>query len=609
MKKRGSFFLALILLFTLTTASAAPLATQEQGLVKDETVYANLNADGSLREIYVVNRLETLKAGEYTDYGNYSQILNLSGVDSPSIHGDEIIWEAVGDVLYYQGNLEQGELPFTFSLEYTLDSNPISPSEAVGKSGAIAIALKIEPNPRSKAYFRENYVAQIQIPIDLEAVSDLLAPGATSVLAGKTATLAYTVLPKQKAEYTLSFKTAKFEMESISISCIPFDTSSFLEFDTEEITTGFGQLAGGFDQLVGGSKGLRDGLSDLTHGLGRLSGGADQVAAGTDELATNIPQLLAGAQALQQGALSLDYGIDQLGQGTAGLAAGATDLATGIGNYVLGAGQIAQNTEALSGGLSQLALEGTNLNNGYAQLVEGLNGALLGLPNQLASLGLTPEQQQALGGILTEMGMDLNTQLVAVGQGLQGYSSGVNQAALGCGGLAEGLTGFAAQGQLLAGAADQLAGGATGISENFGPLGMGSSQLASGLTSFVEQSQSLGAGTEQLSSGAYSVAGGLNEIANGSKRLPSDVQALIDAQVRMKEAFASAAGLVADFELPEGDQKPVSFVTDKISPRSVQFIASTPALKIKTETIPLPVETEKSNGFFARLLRLFGIGK
>jgi X-X-X-Leu-X-X-Gly heptad repeat protein len=601
MKKLASLLLSIILILTLTAASAVSQANEEQALIKDETVYANLNADGSIGQIYVVNRIETPKKGVYTDYGHYTSVLNLSGSQQPGIAGDEIRWQKADEVLYYQGQLAQGELPFTYALDYKLNGVSVTPQEAIGKSGTIAIAIAVQPNEKAKAYFRGNYVAQIQIPLNLETASNVLAPGAVSVITGKTANLAYTVLPGQKASFTLQFDTDKFELDPITFACTPFDTSSFLSGDTAEIKSGLSQLTGGLDQLVAGSKKLKKGLTELNSGLGRLSTGASELAAGISKIAES------GAQGLQQGALELDDGVGQLAQGAAGLAAGASDLSEGISGYTAAAGQIHENAQLLNTGLAQLGSEGESLSTGYQQLTAGLSGAFAELPAQLAALELTPEQQQALGQILGGVAAELETQMSGFGQGLQEYTAGVSQSAQGVGELTLGLEAFAGQGQNLNAGASQLASGSAGFSQGLADLKVGSSSLAAGLTIFADQSQDYDSGTLNLSAGANALAEGLQEMANRTGRLPGDVQSLIDGQSQIKEGFLEAGGILADFELPEGKEQPVSFVSDKVTPRSVQFIASTPALKVKTEEAKEPAESTEKASFFTRLLKLFKI--
>lgn len=606
MKKYISLALALTLLVSYSLATA-PQAVAEQGLVKDETVFANLNADGSPSTIYVVNRIETPANEVYLDYGDYTTIVNLSGSEKPGVSGDEISWQQEGKVLYYQGQLEQGELPFTLKLEYKLNTAQADPQEIIGKSGKISIAIKVRPNPRAKQYFRENYVAQIQIPLDLTNASNIKAPGATSVVAGKTATLAYTILPGQEVDYLLEFETSKFELDSISMSCIPFDTASYLDIDTDEMKDGFYQLADGLDQLASGSNQLKDGLGEFSGALGQLANGANQLAAGSGKLANNIPALLAGISKLKEGAMGLDGGLDQINQGVTGLTGGLSGLAGGIGNYISGAGQIRDNAQQISGGLNQLDSQGATLNAGYGQLTQGLQEAIAGLPAQLAPLQLTPEQQQALEQMLGQLVGELNGQLAGFGQGLQNYTGGVSQVAGGCGQLANGLGLFVDEGQGLKAGADQLAEAGNGLSQGLGNLKTGSSQLASGLITFAEESKGLSGGADELVTGTASLANGLNQLAGGAKELPEHAAALAAAQQRLKDGFAEAVAGLADFELPQSGAEPVSFVSDKVSPRSVQFVASTPALKVKATASQLPAEEKDNSNFFTRLLKLFGI--
>ena len=65
MKKKYSILLALVLLF----ASASPAFA---AVVRDETVYVSLEADGSVKTVEVVNRLSGSDSSAYfTDYGKY----------------------------------------------------------------------------------------------------------------------------------------------------------------------------------------------------------------------------------------------------------------------------------------------------------------------------------------------------------------------------------------------------------------------------------------------------------------------------------------------------------------------------------------------------------
>ena len=47
---------------------------------KDEVIYGTLSKSGKQKEIYVVNMLDVTKAGEVTDFGDYSSVKNLTDI-------------------------------------------------------------------------------------------------------------------------------------------------------------------------------------------------------------------------------------------------------------------------------------------------------------------------------------------------------------------------------------------------------------------------------------------------------------------------------------------------------------------------------------------------
>lgn len=527
--KKTSLFLSLILVLTLAASplAAASESATEREVIKDETVYANLSADGSVEQLQVVSRIDTPLPGRYTDYGQYTGVINLSGGEKPQISADEITWQLPGATagFYYQGQLAEGELPFTLHIDYRLDGEAVSPEAIVGKSGSISISLEVKPNPKAAAYFRKNYVSQIQIPLDLDAARAISAPGAATVIVGKEATIAYTILPQAEAAYTLEFDTDKFELGAITITSSPFDPESIIDIDTKEIVDGLGEMNRGMEEMIAGTSKLKGGLSALDSSVGEIAAGAAQ------------------------------------------LAEGPTALAAGIKEYSAGASLIYEQAQRLDAGSSSLSSQGANLRSGYDALATGINGALNQMFAELAPLleSLPPEQQQALAARQAEMAAELEAQLGQFGSGLRSYTSGVSQAAQGVGELTQGLGQYASQGQNLA------------------------------------------AGADELAAGANAMAAGLAELKANTGKLPREVQKLIAGQKEFKKGLDESAGLLDILAFSNNDLPAVSFVSEKITPRSVQFIARTPAFKVQEPERPVAVPEKTS--FFSRLLRLFKKGK
>lgn len=88
------------------SASAAVPNTQ-----KDENVYANLNQDGSVDGIYVVNAYLLDKETDIVDYGKYDSVKNLTIDEELTKKGDTITTTAPAGNFFYQGNLKTKEMP------------------------------------------------------------------------------------------------------------------------------------------------------------------------------------------------------------------------------------------------------------------------------------------------------------------------------------------------------------------------------------------------------------------------------------------------------------------------------------------------------------------
>ncbi len=513
MKKTLPLLVAMLLVLSalyLPIAATAP-AGAEQSINKDETVYVNLALDGSVQQINIVNRLDTPAAGAYTDYGNYSSVLNLSGSERASISGDKITWQLPASTtgFYYQGQLAQGELPYVAEIEYSMDGTVTDPQFMRGKGGRVAISFTIRPNPAADPYFRENYVTQVQVPLNLNQVTNVQAPGSSTLIVGSTATVAYTVLPNSEASYTLEFSTDKFQLDPITFASTPFAITGFMDLGGEEMEDGFSQMLDGSGEMLTGAKKLKQGLGDLDAGIGKLASG--------------VGQLETGAQELSQ-------------------------------------------APALEAGMSQLASEGAALNSGYAQLSQGIAQGMGQLTMELAPIMayLPQEQQHTMASILAGLGTGMESQLTEFGAGLQEYTDGVSQLAQGIGGFSLGL--------------DQLAGGG----------------------------QDLLTGAQELSGGLSATVKGLKEVKSETKKLPGSVQELVDGQEALNEGLEQAADFLGGLNLGGDDSlPPKSFVSKKTTPRSVQFVASTPALKVEAEQIAPQPEVVGNKGFWTRLLQLF----
>ncbi len=520
MKKVLSVLLTVCLSLMPLALSASGQTMSKQAFVrqelsKDETIYANLDYDGSVKEIYVVNRINTPEAGLYEDFGLYESIVNLTNSIQPLVADESIQWQLPKDPrgFYYQGKLYEGQLPFLIDIEYILDGREMPAKAMSGKSGDIKLKFTVTPNPDAAAYFRDNFMLQFQIPLSLDTCSGINAPGSSMVIAGRTATLAYMVLPGTTTEFEISFYSPYFELGSISMTAMPLNLNSYMDniIDVEEIRSGVDQLSEGAGQLADGTARLRDGLKELSSGLKQLSAGAGQ-------LDDSMPEF-------QDGVRQYTGGVDELARAAA---------------------EISEN-------LGLLAQEGGKLKDGFSQIYTGITT----ITDPITRLPLLPES-------LKSKILEFQSQLGAYRDGLNQYVDGVSM-------ISDGMKEFTA-----------------GMSK----LASSNKELLDGLALIVD--------------GMGELAKGLEKTAKEVKKLPDEVQKLVDGQQELKNGIDKARTILDELGGEEAEKpEPVSFVSDRVKPNSVQFILKTPELKPDSEknNNTKPEETQKS--FWQRLKELF----
>ena len=119
-------------------SNAAEETTQEQKQTayrKRETVYVNLEPDGTPREQIVSSWLHSDTAGAtLTDRSTLKEIENVKGEEQPARSGDMLTWKLTGNDLYYRGRTD-GQLPVSVEITYRLDGKKMSPEQMAGKSG------------------------------------------------------------------------------------------------------------------------------------------------------------------------------------------------------------------------------------------------------------------------------------------------------------------------------------------------------------------------------------------------------------------------------------------------------------------------------------------
>lgn len=316
---------------TATQAQASVKATDKPP-VSTATETANTNelptaSQTAYAKAYAVNYFQAAQAVKVEDYGPYSKVTNLN----PNIELQESTADnnskkiaftlPANSTFYYQGLLEQQEIPWLFNITYKLDGQELSASEIAGKSGDFNMELTVAPNPNADLSFYESYLLQINFALPLNNFTELQAPNAQISVAAGNSNVSFILLPKQTAVFTLHAKVTDCNLPSSMFYALPitFDLDKFA-LPTDKMGE-LKQLTDGVTQLNNAASALDKGFQELNNGIQALSGGANALANGGSSLvngaytlASGLEQYAAGVKAYVDGVSQVNDGLQRINQ-------------------------------------------------------------------------------------------------------------------------------------------------------------------------------------------------------------------------------------------------------------------------------------------------------
>lgn len=415
-KKKWNRIVACVMAVILSTSmTISPLAAEAvPNTPKEEVVYVNLNTDGSVKEINVVNIFDLDKDGQIVDYGSYESLRNMTTTDKIEYSGDKITVDAKAGKLYYEGKLSKNVMPWDFSLHYYLDGKEYPAEEIAGKSGALKITMSIRKNPDCSGTFFENYALQASVTLDTNQCENIVTEDATVANVGSKKQLTYTILPGKEADLTITADVKDFEMPAIAVNGVPLSLN--IDVDDEELMSKVDELVDGIVKLDDGSLELKDGASDLKNGSSDLESGALDLRDGMSDLDGGVQELYDGILKVQDGLLELDSNSDDLTEGSAKvkealetiqaslqsisasgdqideLVKASNEINDGIGELVGGISTLKSGIDQYQAGLGEDGLEKLQQGNGSAvEMIDGIIDALNDVIDMLSQSSVSPE--------------------------------------------------------------------------------------------------------------------------------------------------------------------------------------------------------------------------
>ncbi len=606
--------LAAVVAVSFMAGMTLPTFAADVNTTKDEVIYANLDANGNITGVYVVNSFHDIQNGMITDYGNYQSVSNMTTNDSIAQNGDLCTIQTDADKLYYEGIMQDAQLPWLLQITYSLDGNPISPEQLGGKDGHLEIKLNIAQNPEANQSFYDNFALQITLTMKGSCTQNLRADGATIASVGDDKQLVYTVLPGAGGEYTIAADVQDFTMSGISINGIrmSLDLQSVTDGvadGTQALTSGVDALNSGAYALSAGANALSKGTQDLVEGSRQIDQGLSMLRQQNDSLTGGSSQLNTALATLNQALQSLAIPLDQLQtlvngsaatkNGITDLTNGLTALQTGLQAYRDGLQKAGLNPDAI---IAQNRETANSLKKQAQNLQAQIEATLQNDPTaDVSALQNQLTQCQSIAALLSS-----NAQLLSIdGQTIQTTANSIDKLTAGASTLQstyEQLDAAIAQlPTLLNTLTDEL----EALKSAIAAVSTGFSALDSGINSYTSGVSMLQSGYSAFDKGISALHAGMATLQTGSNALANGTQFLKDEVGTVSQTLTQQLGAFTDKFSPS--YQPPSFASDKnTNVNSVQFVLQTDGI---SEPIveKAPVEEQPEMNWWQKLLHLFGL--
>ena len=295
-----SFCTSIILLISLNgiNAYAAPAKVSI-----DEAVYANLDYYGNVSDISIVKGVSLNGVNEFTDYGEYKDIINMSNYVEPQLDDDSVTW-SMGDCdlkerFYYEciPRSNDIEIPWTFDVSYKLNGVPQNAEDIAGKSGLVEITVKAIPNDNISDYYKNNMMLQVICLINMDETLSIEAPGAQLQSAGTYKGIVFLGLPGEESTFEMRIGTDSFESSGIEMTMIPGTTDQLKQIkDLKEakdtVKDSLDSINESLNSVFSTFGSMSDGLDKIKNGLNELNETRENINSSTDEAYENTDELI-----------------------------------------------------------------------------------------------------------------------------------------------------------------------------------------------------------------------------------------------------------------------------------------------------------------------------
>lgn len=273
----------------------------------EETMYLNLDYYGQISKANVVKGINFNSLRSYTDYGDYTDIINMSTEQKPEKKGDSITWEAPknGGKFFFQGSLDKDKVvaPWSFDVTYKVNGVVRNATDMAGASGLIEMDIDAYPNKQASQYMQDNFMLIVAVPIDGNKIYSVDAPGSQMATLGQYSGVMFAGLPGKEQHYVIRMGTDSFETVGAVMMMSP-GTVSELE-DLKDLKELKDKFRNNTNAMLDDVEALMDNVTDMSKQLElnnqmlrELRGGKEKIHSAKDSIFSGNDILIQDLQTL-----------------------------------------------------------------------------------------------------------------------------------------------------------------------------------------------------------------------------------------------------------------------------------------------------------------------
>ena len=267
---------ALLLSFALPQCAQAAAPTVET----DETVYINMDYYGAPTNTRIVKGINLNGHTEFTDFGDYKDVYNMSTFDEPTLKEGSVYWKLNTDKnrFYYEcipNDTVNIQMPWNFDVSYKLNGVPVEADQCAGASGTIQMDIHAVPNTYASDYYKNNMMLVCATGIDMSKALSIDAPGAQIQSFGTYKLVMFMGLPGEENTFTVRIGSNDFESMGLIMFMTPATTSALdimssmrdikdrLENSGDNLYTGVSSMLSTMQAVQGSLSSMSSGISGI----------------------------------------------------------------------------------------------------------------------------------------------------------------------------------------------------------------------------------------------------------------------------------------------------------------------------------------------------------